>query len=581
MKAVHAVIARLSTDVASPALKQLPTMLAFAFAVALTFTIPGAGIRNPVLAIASIVLMVAVTAFALLITRRARLGRFALIVPVVSLLVIGVFRDATGGVESLYGSLIILPVVWIAAQEGRRHIIIAAIGTSIALLLPYLLAWRLPQSEGEWWRAVFAPIVFGLAAVVISEISRQARQRLASIQQLAEERQSMLDETLLGARQLRESEAELRVADRLTRSVLDAVTQQSIIATDLTGLIDVWNPGATAMLGLEAHETQGKRYIFEFHLPEELDERSKEIDRTDTGSNPDLVALVDSARLGKPEMRDWTYVCHDGTHITAEVAVTPRLDGDGTTVGYIFVSTDVTASVEVSRLKDEFVGLISHELRTPLSSILGYLELMRDDDETPLSEEQLMYLGVAERNANRLLHLVGDLLFTAQVAAGKFPVDKEETDLGLVVTAAVESARPAAMAAGIALRELASEGTTLVTGEALRLGQACDNLISNAIKFTPRGGTVTVGLSRTEESAIVTVRDTGMGIPASELDQLTSRFFRASTATRNAVPGVGLGLAITKAIVIAHGGTLDVESDVGVGTTLSFSVPLVGVILFA
>jgi signal transduction histidine kinase len=243
-------------------------------------------------------------------------------------------------------------------------------------------------------------------------------------------------------------------------------------------------------------------------------------------------------------------------------------------VGYLFVAADVTQAREVARLKDEFVGLISHELRTPLSSILGYLELLRDDDSHPLSEEQEQYLGVAERNAHRLLRLVGDLLFTAQVESGKFPLDLKDVELEHIVTAAVESARPAATAAGITVNEEVADATPVVYGDPVRLGQVCDNLISNAIKFTPKGGTVTVSLAKSETDAVITVRDTGMGIAASELDQLFSRFFRASTATRNAVPGVGLGLTITKAIVTAHHGQMGVSSEEGVGTEFSVTLPL-------
>jgi signal transduction histidine kinase len=115
----------------------------------------------------------------------------------------------------------------------------------------------------------------------------------------------------------------------------------------------------------------------------------------------------------------------------------------------------------------------------------------------------------------------------------------------------------------------------LVAGDAVRLGQAVDNLVSNAIKFTETGGKVTVALSVVDSFAEVTVTDTGLGIAADELDQLFSRFFRASTATRNAVPGVGLGLTITKAIVTAHGGSMDVESEEGVGTRFRMRLPLV------
>jgi signal transduction histidine kinase len=228
---------------------------------------------------------------------------------------------------------------------------------------------------------------------------------------------------------------------------------------------------------------------------------------------------------------------------------------------------------EVSRLKDEFVGLISHELRTPLSSILGYLELLRDDDDAPLAEEQLGYLDVAERNANRLLRLVGDLLFAAQVEAGKVQLDERLQPLGAILAGCVESGRPVATTAGITL-VLDVEADCVASVDAVRLGQACDNLVSNAIKFTPRGGSVTVGLTGSETIATITVTDTGMGIAADELDQLFSRFFRATTATRNAVPGVGLGLVIARAIARAHGGDMGVTSEEGVGTCFSMTLPL-------
>jgi signal transduction histidine kinase len=358
--------------------------------------------------------------------------------------------------------------------------------------------------------------------------------------------------------------------------VLDAVTEQSVIGSDQTGLIDVWNPGAERMLGLTAKNAQGRRYVSEFHLQEELLQRSKEMGYPpgETVLNPGFSALVESARLGRPEVRHWTYVRSDGSVLSVEVAVTRRVDETGATVGYIFVATDVTQALEVSRLKDEFVGLISHELRTPLSSILGYLELIGDDEENPLSDEQVQYLGVAERNAHRLLRLVGDLLFTAQVGSSSFTLDTALLDIAPVVSASIESAAPNAAAAGVTLIADISADATVIEGDPQRIGQACDNLISNAIKFTPRGGTVTVTVRSSADQVSVAVVDTGMGIPADELDQLFVRFFRASTATRNAVPGVGLGLSITKAIVVAHEGELDVESEVGVGTSFIMRLPL-------
>jgi signal transduction histidine kinase len=573
---VNRVARLLFVDKPNPMLKQLPTTGAFAFAIVITFVLPE--IRTNVAAIIlSVVVMIAATIVAFYYTRVGHYNRWwALIIPGLSLLAIALLRVGTGGTLSLFSSLIILPIVWISAERGRRWIFVSIIGASATLMLPYVLTWQPPETPSEWIRGIYSPIVFGVAATIINEMSRQGRNQFVAVRELARQREGLLDEAMAATAALAANEERLHAADRLTRSVLDAVTEQSVIGTDLTGLIDVWNPGASVMLGLAPDETQGKHFVFEFHLEEELEARAKELSYPPgaTVLNPGFSALVESARLGRAEVRDWTYVRHDGSTLSVSVAVTPRADEDGTTVGYIFVGTDVTQAKEVSRLKDEFVGLISHELRTPLSSILGYLELLRDDDDAPLSEEQLQYLAVAERNAHRLLRLVGDLLFTAQVSSGKFPLDISQVSLPDVVTNSFETARPTAAAAGVELVLELPGLPVSVRGDALRLGQACDNLISNAVKFTPRGGKVTVSLGLSGEDAVITVRDTGLGIPASELDQLYARFFRASTATRNAVPGVGLGLTITKAIVTAHEGELDVESEEGVGTAFSLSLPL-------
>ena len=560
----------------SPIVKQAPTTIVFIGAVLITLFVTGAEPGFLAFAIAGIFGMTVATALALVFTASSRLASLALIIPFVDLFAIGLFRVGTGSATSLFSGLIILPVLWIAVQPGIRYVFFAAIGTSLALTLPFTLGGVVPQTPSDWLRGVITPVVFAVAAGIVNTISRQSSRRVQSINELAEERDVMLRGAVDYAERLSENEERLRAADRLTRSVLDAVTEQSVIGSDVTGLIDVWNPGAEKMLGLKASQAQGRRYMHEFHVLDELLLRSKELNYPpgETVLNPGFSALVESARLGKPEVRQWTYVRADETSLTVEVAVTRRVDEQGSTVGYIFVATDVTQALEVSRLKDEFVGLISHELRTPLSSILGYLELMRDDEENPLSDEQVQYLGVAERNAHRLLRLVGDLLFTAQVGSSTFSLDTSAIEVAPILAASVESALPNAATADVSLAWHGPKAPLLVLGDAQRLGQACDNLISNAIKFTPRGGSVTVSLEVVDGKAIITVADTGMGIPEDELDKLFARFFRASTATRAAVPGVGLGLSITRAIVIAHHGELTVESEVGVGTQFIMKLPL-------
>jgi signal transduction histidine kinase len=577
MKKLYARLAAfISVDHPSPGLKQLPLAVAFAISIVLVLVVPGIQVTSVPLASVGIALLVVATVLAAIFTMLPKLDNWAIIIPLIDFVAIGAFRAGTGGILSLFAALLILPVVWISAEKGRGYILIAAAGTCAVLMSPYIFGVAKFESGSDYVRAFFSPLVYLFAAAIINELARQSRSQLRSIREFADEKERMLQRTFEYASQLEESEAKYRDAERMFRGLWEAVTEQSVIGTDVTGLIDAWNPGATKLLGIDWSKTQGQRFVFDFHLKQELDDRAKELNYPPgaTVLNPGFSALVEAARLGEAESREWTYVREDGTPVPVSLSVTKRVDDAGETVGYLFVAADVTQAREVSRLKDEFVGLISHELRTPLSSILGYLELMRDDDEHPLSDEQEQYLGVAERNAHRLLRLVGDLLFTAQVESGKFPLDLKDVELEQIVTAAVESARPAADAAGIAITEEVDDSSLVTHGDPVRLGQVCDNLISNAIKFTPKGGTVTVSLSRSETSALITVRDTGMGIAESELDQLFSRFFRATTATRNAVPGVGLGLTITKAIVTAHHGEMAVTSDEGVGTEFSVTIPL-------
>jgi signal transduction histidine kinase len=563
-------------DKPSPIVKQAPTAIVFIAAFCCVLFVPGVDITNYVASYAAVICMTLATVLAIIFSSVPSINRLALFVPFIDLFAIGLLRMGTGGAISLFSGIIILPVIWIAIEPRRPYILFAAIGTSLALTMPYWLSGTVPTSNPELLRGIVTPVAFAIAAAIINEMSRQAASRVEAIRELAEERDLMLRGAVDYAERLSENEERARAADRLTRSVLDAVTEQSVIGTDVQGQIGVWNPGAEKMLGLNATSVVGRRHIDEFHVEDELLARSKELNYPpgETVLNPGFSALVENARLGTPEVRQWTYVRADQTTLTVEVAVTRRVDEHGATVGYIFVATDVTQALEVSRLKDEFVGLISHELRTPLSSILGYLELMRDDDENPLSDEQVQYLGVAERNANRLLRLVGDLLFTAQVGSSSFALDASATELDHIVSASVESAQPNAVTSDVALTVVLPPDPVVVRADPQRLGQACDNLISNAIKFTPRGGRVVVTLATTDTQAIVTVSDTGMGIPEAEVNQLFERFFRASTATRAAVPGVGLGLSITKAIVVAHKGELDVKSEVGVGTSFIMRLPL-------
>jgi signal transduction histidine kinase len=227
--------------------------------------------------------------------------------------------------------------------------------------------------------------------------------------------------------------------------------------------------------------------------------------------------------------------------------------------------------LELDKLKDEFISLVSHELRTPLTSIRGYLELLLDDSR--LDDEQQGFLGIIDRNSNRLLGLVSDLLMLTQIEAGGLQFDLGPVDLEEVVRESIETATPSAEAGGVELG-LTVERLPAIRGHRLRLAQVLDNLISNALKFTPSGGRVDVRLSAADGTAVIEVQDTGLGIAEDEQQQLFERFFRSAQATRNAIPGTGLGLTISKAIVERHGGRIELESSEGVGTTVRVCLPL-------
>jgi signal transduction histidine kinase len=228
---------------------------------------------------------------------------------------------------------------------------------------------------------------------------------------------------------------------------------------------------------------------------------------------------------------------------------------------------------ELDHLKDNLISVVSHELRTPLTSIRGYLELL-DQEREQLTERQRHFLGVVGRNADRLLNIVVDLLFVAQAQAGHMTLAQRPLDLSELANEAVEAALPAASERQITITVIPCSGA-IVKGDRQRLEQVLDNLLSNALKFTPPKGLVQVGLSASEDDVVLEVADTGIGIPTSAQRELFTRFFRTDAAIAAAIQGTGLGLSIVKAIVDGHGGHVEVESAEGEGATFRVTLPRV------
>jgi signal transduction histidine kinase len=204
--------------------------------------------------------------------------------------------------------------------------------------------------------------------------------------------------------------------------------------------------------------------------------------------------------------------------------------------------------------------------------MVGYLEILRDGEAGEVNEEQQHYLEIVDRNCHRLNDLIDDILVTARVDSGRFSLERRPVNVGELVADRVESIRAPARSNGVELVSIVDDDLPTLHADEVRLGQLLDNLLSNAVKFTPAGGSVTLTVASRGPFVHLEVVDTGVGIPADEVGKLFDRFFRASTA--RTVAGTGLGLSIAKLIAEAHGGTIDVKSAVGAGTTFMVDLPV-------
>jgi two-component system, OmpR family, sensor kinase len=228
---------------------------------------------------------------------------------------------------------------------------------------------------------------------------------------------------------------------------------------------------------------------------------------------------------------------------------------------------------ELDQQKSDFVSTVSHELRTPLTSIIGYLEMLHDGDAGELTEDQLDLLVVGQRNADRLLALIEDMLTLSRIESGLLHRTERPVDLGGLTTDVTTELLPRLTGRDLTLEVHVDTPLPDVLGDRDQLERVLFNLVGNALKFTPDGGHVEVRVTADVDAVELSVSDTGIGVPEDELGRLFDRFYRASTATRSAIPGTGLGLAITRLLVEGHGGELSARSVLGDGTTFTVRLP--------
>ena len=356
-------------------------------------------------------------------------------------------------------------------------------------------------------------------------------------------------------------------------------SDDAIISKDLNSIITSWNRGAERLFGYTAQEAIGQS-ITMLMQPERFNEEPGILERIRRGES---IEHYETVRRRK-----------DGTLLQISLTVSPITDTKGRIVGASKIARDITerkqaevereqllanerhalerAEVE-ARMKDEFLAILSHELRTPLNAIFGWANILRTSDNP---EEISEGLEVIERNARAQTKIIEDLLDMSRIISGKVRLDVQRVDLLSVINSAIESVKPMAAAKQIRLTSVLDPLASPVSGDPARLQQILWNLLTNALKFTPKGGRVHVVLERVNSHVEISVNDTGSGIAPDFLPYVFDRFRQADASTTREQRGLGLGLAIVKNLVELHGGNVRAKSPgINKGSTFAIVLPMV------
>lgn len=483
---------------------------------------------------------------------RTQSGWAPVVVCLVDFAAVGLLRYGTDMEFGVIGVLCTFPAAWLAHTYLWRGALLACVATVAVTILPEL-ASEVAFTVHVGVRVILLPLITGVATAAVVVITEHT-----SYQERALHR----EHTRLDAA-LTESESTSLLLDAMFESL-----DTGLLAVDSTGTVIRVNTTTRNLYAqtLPSHDgTGGARAVFA-------------ADRTSPIPYEKLPSSI--ARQGEQASgRLMWFGLPSGRQSAISANIVRIVDAGGADRGALVAYHDVTELMEAIEAKDRFVGTVSHELRTPLTSIMGYLELIAEDDaagENPLSEETREYVSIARRNAEQLLSLVSDLLTTAQIDSGALRLTTDELTLSSLVSEAVDAARPRFAEAQITLTA-AVVPTVPQHIDRRRMGQVIDNLLSNALKYTPAGGTVTVTTSTVLDSSVLTVSDTGIGMSRTDLGKMFTKFFRAESARQNRIQGFGLGLVICRAVVEAHGGKLRIDSSLGRGTKVSAVLP-VGVI---
>jgi PAS domain S-box-containing protein len=374
-----------------------------------------------------------------------------------------------------------------------------------------------------------------------------------------------------------EAQRVIREAEQRFRLLVENVRDYAIFMLDAEGRVTSWNSGAEQLLGYTAEEALGQPAARFFE---------------DQGATL-AREMKDARSTGRATSSGWR-VRKNAGRLFVEGVLTAVRDDRGRLIGYSKLMKDVTERRRIEtereqllqseraarseaersgRMKDEFLATLGHELRTPLNAILGWAQVLRHTNT--LTGELADGIGVIERNARAQAQIIADLLDMSAIISGKVRLEMQRVDLASVVESAVNAVRPAAQTKEIRLNVTIDQAAADVRGDPNRLQQVFWNLLTNAVKFTPKGGVVSVTLAHVNSQVEVEVVDTGEGIDPTFLPHVFERFRQADASTTRRHGGLGLGLSIVRQLVDLHGGNISALSDgAGRGSTFRVLLPL-------
>ncbi len=489
--------------------------------------------------LAGVVVILAVTALSLIVPWGRLNALWVIALPVLDMAAIGLMR--AGNDDLRLSVLLILPAIWLASSFRYLGALIAFVCGSLAAWGPAVVN-PAEFTIGNAARLFLIPLLLIFVGVTIAIMSSRAQAQ----QNMLARQSELVEEAFESAKRDR----------RVLRGVLDAV-DFGIVGLEIDGTESLANPRSAALLGVATGRAHGE---FVFYAADRNTRVSPEHDP------------IARARAGETFDRELVWVGEPGTEQTALSVSAQQITTDaGERTGAVVAFLDITAEVQAQRAKEQLIAAVSHELRTPLTSIVGYLELALDTEGVP--EEAVSYTRIAADNADRMLQLISDMLVAASSEEGKLAVLRRDVDLGQIMIDAIEARAPHARELRTTMRSGITTGTMAFV-DPLRMRQVFDNVLSNALKYGKEGGTVTVAMRTKADHLKITIRDDGTGISVADQAKLFDRFYRASAVRGGPISGTGLGLSISRAIVREHGGDIRISSELGVGTTVSITIPI-------